>query len=53
MPANRPGKRLFAALAMTLLVVARPAAAQEILRDAETEALFAKMSKPIIEASGL
>jgi predicted Zn-dependent protease len=52
-PANRPTKRLIAALAVTLMVVARPAAAQEILRDAETEALFAKMSKPIIEASGL
>jgi len=46
-------KRIFAALAIAMLAVARPAAAQEILRDAETEALFAKMSKPIIEASGL
>ncbi|HEU4962231.1 MAG TPA: M48 family metalloprotease [Sphingomonas sp.] len=46
-------KRIFAALAIAMLVVARPAAAQEILRDAETEALFAKMAKPIIEASGL
>ena len=46
-------KRIFAALAIALLVAARPAAAQEILRDAETEALFARMAKPIIEASGL
>lgn len=46
-------KRIFAVLAIAMLAVARPAAAQEILRDAETEALFAKMSKPIIEASGL
>ena len=52
-PANRPTKRLIAALAVTLMVVARPAAAQEILRDAETEAMFATMAKPIIDASGL
>lgn len=53
MPAERSRKRLIAVLATTMLVVARPAAAQEILRDAETEAMFAKMAKPIIEASGL
>ena len=53
MPVERTRKRLIAALAMTMLVVARPAVAQEILRDAETEAMFAKMAKPIIEASGL
>lgn len=46
-------KRLIATLAIALLVAAQPAAAQEILRDAETEALFAKMSKPLIEVSGL
>lgn len=50
---NRPVKRLVAALALTLLFVARSAAAQEILRDAETEALFANMARPIIEVSGL
>lgn len=46
-------KRFIAAFLVILLVGVRPAAAQEILRDAETEALFAKAFKPIIEASGL
>ena len=46
-------KRILATLTIAFLLAARPAAAQEILRDAETEALFAKMAKPIIEASGL
>ena len=32
---------------------ARPAAAQSILRDSETELLFRDMSKPLIEAAGL
>lgn len=43
---------LFASLLM-LAIGASPAAAQSILRDAETEALFADMTKPIIEAAGL
>ena len=38
-------------LSMALLV--RPALAQSILRDAETEALFADMAAPIIRAAGL
>jgi predicted Zn-dependent protease len=46
-------KRILAAMVLALMVVARPAAAQEILRDAETEALFAQMSKPLILAAGL
>lgn len=46
-------KRFIAAFLVIMLVGVRPAAAQEILRDAETEALFAKAFKPIIEASGL
>ena len=46
-------KRLIAAFLVIMLVGARPAAAQEILRDAETEALFAQAFKPIIVASGL
>jgi predicted Zn-dependent protease len=46
-------KRFVAAFLVIMLVGARPAAAQQILRDAETEAMFAKMSQPIIEASGL
>jgi predicted Zn-dependent protease len=34
-------------------LAARPAAAQSILRDAETEALFKDISRPIVEAAGL
>ena len=40
---------LFAAIAMAV----QPAAAQSILRDAETEALFQDMSAPLIKAAGL
>lgn len=38
---------------LSFLLLARPAMAQQILRDAETEALFNEMSKPLIEAAGL
>ncbi|WP_338502823.1 M48 family metalloprotease [Sphingomonas kaistensis] len=41
---------LFLALGMA---AAQPAAAQSILRDSETEKLFADMSKPLIEAAQL
>ena len=40
-------------LALSFIAVFQPAAAQSILRDAETEALFKDMSRPIIEAAGL
>jgi predicted Zn-dependent protease len=40
------------ALAFAALV-ARPAAAQSVLRDAETEAMFRDISAPLIEAAGL
>jgi len=41
-------------LALVLaLTVARPAAAQSILRDSESEALFNDLSKPLIQAAGL
>lgn len=40
-------------LAFLALLVSVPAAAQSILRDAETEALFRDMSRPLIAASGL
>ena len=40
---------LVAALALT----ARPVAAQSILRDAETEQLFADMAAPLVTAAGL
>ncbi|WP_448501525.1 M48 family metalloprotease [Sphingomonas sp.] len=46
-------KRLVALLALVLLVLAVPARAQSILRDAETEAMFNEMSRPLIEAAGL
>ncbi|WP_230481093.1 M48 family metalloprotease [Sphingomonas sp. Leaf21] len=46
-------KRLIAAFATTILLWAQPAAAQSILRDAETESLFADMSAPMIKAAGL
>jgi len=38
---------------LAVSLVARPASAQSILRDAETEALFAEASRSIIEAAGL
>ncbi len=49
---------IFAARLAFLLILSfglavRPAAAQSILRDAETEALFKDMSRPIVEAAGL
>lgn len=40
-------------LAFTALVASTPAVAQSILRDAETEALFRDMSRPIIAQTGL
>ena len=46
-------KRLCAAIAVALLVGAQPAAAQSILRDAETEQMFAQMANPLITAAQL
>jgi predicted Zn-dependent protease len=40
-------------IAVLLTVAARPAAAQQVLRDSETELLFKDISKPLIEAAGL
>ncbi len=37
----------------TLACLARPAAAQQILRDAETEAFMADMSGPLVKAAGM
>jgi predicted Zn-dependent protease len=45
--------RLAFLIILSLAVAVRPAAAQSILRDAETEALFRDMSRPIVEAAGL
>ena len=46
-------KRLLALFALLVLVLAQPAHAQSLLRDAETEALLNDMSKPLIVAAGL
>lgn len=46
-------KRFVAAVTATLLLWAQPAQAQSILRDAETETMFAEMSNPLITAAGL
>ena len=46
-------KRFLAAATAALLVWTQPAAAQSILRDAETESLFKDMSTPLIKAAGL
>lgn len=46
-------KRLIAAFVMLSLLWSAPAQAQSILRDAETEALFADMSRDLIKAAGL
>jgi predicted Zn-dependent protease len=45
--------RLLMLLLVSFAAAARPAAAQSILRDAETEALFRDMSRPLIEAAEL
>src|SRR5690606_29387834 len=51
-PLARVLARLLAVLAL-LGIVAQPAAAQSILRDAETEALLKDMVDPLVEAAGL
>ncbi|RIV75905.1 M48 family metalloprotease [Pelagerythrobacter aerophilus] len=43
----------FLALIAVLSLMAQPAAAQSILRDAETEALLNDMAAPLVEAAGL
>jgi predicted Zn-dependent protease len=45
--------RLAFLLTLSFAIAARPAAAQSILRDAETEQLFRDISRPILEAAGL
>ena len=46
-------RKFVAALVLSLLAVAQPVRAQSILRDAETEAMFDEMSRPLILAAGL
>ena len=43
----------FLAIAAVLSLVAQPATAQSVLRDAETEALLDDMAAPLVEAAGL
>ncbi|CAN5289951.1 M48 family metalloprotease [soil metagenome] len=45
--------RFITAFAAAMMVLVQPVAAQSILRDAETETLFADMSRPLILAAGL
>jgi predicted Zn-dependent protease len=45
--------RMAAIAAASLAMLARPAAAQQILRDAETEAFMADMSGPLVKAAGM
>jgi predicted Zn-dependent protease len=45
--------RLLMLLVLSFAFAARPALAQSILRDAETEKLFRDMSRPLVEAAGL
>ncbi len=45
--------RLIMAALLLSVAIARPAAAQSVLRDSETELLFKDVSKPLIEAAGL
>ena len=45
--------RACAALLLAMALVVRPAMAQQILRDAETEAFLADASAPLVEAAGL
>ena len=54
--AHRPARllaRLLMLLALSFAAVVQPAAAQSILRDAETEALLRDISRPLIEAAEL
>lgn len=47
------GLRIAAAFLLLFMAAARPAMAQSILRDSETELLFRDVSRPLIEAAGL
>ena len=49
----RRALRSLIGLAAATAIAVQPAAAQSILRDAETEALFRDMATPLVEASGL
>ena len=40
-------------LVLSLVIALRPAAAQSVLRDAETEAFFREISAPLVRAAGM
>ena len=46
-------RRFVILAAGAILLAAQPAAAQSILRDAETEAMFTEMTAPLVKAAGL
>ena len=46
-------KRVLAAFSAATLLLAQPAVAQSVLRDAETEAMFADMIAPLAKAAGM
>ncbi len=45
--------RLLMLIALSFASLAQPAAAQSVLRDAETEAVLRELSRPLVEAAGL
>ena len=45
--------RIFVLLLLSFALTAQPAMAQSVLRDAETEALFRDMARPLVIAAGL
>ncbi|MGQ0558337.1 MAG: M48 family metalloprotease [Sphingosinicella sp.] len=45
--------RLLMLLALSFAVTSQPAAAQSILRDAETETVLRELARPLVEAAGL
>lgn len=50
---RKPLRRGLVALLLGLALLSRPAMAQQILRDAETEAFLQQISAPLIQAAGL
>lgn len=46
-------RRIVAGIGVTLALMAAPAKAQSVLRDAETEALFRDMAAPLVRAAGM
>ena len=45
--------RLLMLLALSFAAVVQPAAAQQVLRDAETEAVLRELARPLVQAAGL